>query len=161
MADIFSKHKRSQIMSQIKSKNTSLELDFRRRLWKEGLRYKTHYAIEGKPDIAFVSRRIAIFIDSCFWHNCPSHFRKPSSNKQYWDKKIKRNALRDKNVTRILTREGWQVLRFWEHDIIKKQEACIKKVKKAYHSGVVKGFPLKGFPLSKAFYNFNSTIILC
>lgn len=132
MADTFSKRERSKIMSRIKSKNTKLEVNFRKQLWAAGLRYKIHYNIGGKPDIVFVSRKIVVFIDSCFWHKCHKHFRRPSSNRKYWDNKLKRNVARDQEVKRILQKEGWKVLRFWEHSLVTATSECIRKVKKAY-----------------------------
>ncbi len=128
MTDTVSKKKRSEIMSKIKSKNTKLELDFRKKIWNKGLRYRLHYNIHGKPDLVFVSKKIAIFIDSCFWHKCPKHFRQPKSNKKYWIPKIKRNLTRDKEINKLLKKEGWKVLRFWEHDLLGNENNCLKKI---------------------------------
>jgi len=126
MADIFSKEKRSQIMSKIKNKDTKLELQFKNSL--KGLRFRYQPKIKGKPDFASKKLKIAIFIDSCFWHKCPKHFRQPGSNKKYWIKKINRNAERAKEANKQLKKEGWKVLRFWEHDINKNIKKCIDKI---------------------------------
>jgi DNA mismatch endonuclease (patch repair protein) len=73
--------------------------------------------ILGQPDFAFAEARIAIFVDSCFWHGCPKHLRRPKSNRSYWDAKIDGNKRRDKRLTARLQSDGWKVVRFWEHDI--------------------------------------------
>lgn len=133
MVDSVSKKKRSEIMSKIRAKNTKLETDFRKRVWIKGLRYRLHYKMTGKPDLVFVSKKIAVFIDSCFWHKCPKHFRQPKSNLDYWIPKIKNNVERDKKITRNLKTKGWEVLRFWEHDINGKPDKCVNVIVKAYY----------------------------
>lgn len=130
MTDTFTKQERSRIMSKIKGKDTKPEVLFRKILFSEGLRYRKNYPIEGKPDIVFVSKKIAIFIDGCFWHGCKKHCRMPHSNKEYWLKKIKGNIQRDKKNSKILKIKGWRVLRIWEHEIQKKPENALNKVKK-------------------------------
>ncbi len=131
MPDSISKEKRREIMSKIKSKNTKLEIEFRKKLWNKNLKYRLHYKISGKPDLVFVSKKIAVFVDSCFWHKCPKHFRQPKSRLAYWKPKIERNTTRDKKVNEMLKNEGWKVLRFWEHEIKKNPERCVKKIENA------------------------------
>ena len=118
MADVFSKETRSQIMSKIKGKNTKPELMLKEFLKGTYLRYQPN--IYGKPDFGLKNRKIAIFVDGCFWHKCPKCYKAPSSNKKFWKKKIERNIRRDKKVNRILRKEGFKVIRIWEHDIKKK-----------------------------------------
>jgi DNA mismatch endonuclease, patch repair protein len=72
--------------------------------------------LPGKPDIVFSEKRLAIFIDGCFWHGCPKCYRRPQSNQSYWDAKVAKNIQRDKANRVQLRRLGWTVLRFWEHD---------------------------------------------
>jgi DNA mismatch endonuclease (patch repair protein) len=132
--DVFSKEKRSKIMASIRSKNTRPELTLRRALWATGLRYRIHYPIFGKPDIAFVKQRTAIFIDGCFWHKCYVCFRAPKSNKAYWNLKFKRNSERAEQVNLTLRKEGWKVLRFWEHDISKNNEKIVRKIRNVIRS---------------------------
>lgn len=75
--------------------------------------------VDGKvirPDIAFTKRRVAVFIDGCFWHSCPQHGRKPGVNGDYWSPKLEGNARRDRAQTAALESQGWTVLRFWEHE---------------------------------------------
>ena len=133
MADVFTKNKRSEIMSRIRAKNTKLEKDFLKKLsglfHKVGYRYRKHYlGLPGKPDIAFPARKIAVFIDGCFWHGCRLHSRVPLSNISYWKKKLKRNQLHDKEMNRAIRKRGWRVVRIWEHQAKKKPEQAIGKI---------------------------------
>ena len=116
MVDRISKEKRSKIMSAIRSKNTKPEVLLRKALWAKGLRFRIHYGKE-KIDIAFPSKKLAIFVDGCFWHGCPIHSHLPKSHKDYWHPKLRRNIERDKAKNERLESEGWTVLRFWEHDL--------------------------------------------
>jgi DNA mismatch endonuclease, patch repair protein len=127
VTDKISKKQRSELMSKIKSKDTKLEMVFRKRLWNKGLRYRVYPNVAGRPDLIFPTRRLAVFVDSCFWHNCPRHARKPNSNKKYWYAKLKRNSERDKKVTMELRDSNWKVLRFWEHDL-KDLDKCVERV---------------------------------
>lgn len=129
MADIFSKKKRSEIMSKIRAKNTKTEIDLRKKIWAQGLRYKIHSRkLPGNPDIVFPSKKLIVFIDGCFWHKCPKCFKKPASNKKYWNWKIQYNVNKDKRINKELKKEGWKVLRFWEHDVRKHSGECINKI---------------------------------
>lgn len=130
VADIFSKKKRSELMSNIRSKNTKLEAEFRRLLFKKGLRgFRKHAKITGNPDIVFPRHKLAIFLDGKFWHgwNYPNGL--PKTRVNFWRKKIKTNMKRDEEVNRTLKNLGWCVLRFWEHEIKSKAEECISKIK--------------------------------
>jgi DNA mismatch endonuclease (patch repair protein) len=91
---------------------------------------KNDLLVFGKPDIIFKKRKVAIFIDSDFWHGNPKRFIMPKSNKKYWKNKISNNRKRDKLVTRKLRAQGWTVLRFWEYDIKKNLPKCINKIVK-------------------------------
>ena len=134
MADIFSKSKRSEIMRAVKSKETWLEKDFRRSLWKNGFRYRKNSGkYFGKPDIVLKKYRTVIFIDSCFWHGCKKHFRKPSTNIDFWTAKIERNKKRDTVVSRYYKKQGWNIFRVWEHDIKNTGEKIISSIKKLKH----------------------------
>lgn len=116
MVDVISKEKRSKIMSAIRSKNTKPEILLRKALWAKGIRYRVHYGKE-KIDIAFPTQKIAVFIDGCFWHGCPLHSHIPKSNVEYWIPKLQRNINRDKAIEEKLKKEGWQVIRIWEHEL--------------------------------------------
>jgi len=118
MTDIVSKKKRSEIMSKIKSKDSKIEQEFRKNLWRHGFRYsKNSKNYFGKPDIVLKKHKAVIFIDSCFWHGCKKHCRLPNTNKKYWKRKIERNKERDKEVNRFYKKEGWEIFRVWEHNI--------------------------------------------
>ena len=128
MSDRFSKEVRSHIMSSIRSKDTKVEVIFRKALWKAGYKYRKNASqYFGKPDLILKKFRLVIFIDSFFWHGCPWHFKAPKSNKKYWVPKIENNKKRDKRVTRYYRRHGWKVLRFWEHKIKKDLDCCVAK----------------------------------
>jgi DNA mismatch endonuclease (patch repair protein) len=118
MSDIVSKKKRSEIMSRIKSKDSKIEILFRKELWKQGFRYsKNSKKYFGKPDIVLLKYKTVIFVDSCFWHGCKKHCRIPSVRKKYWTKKITRNKARDKEVSKFYKKQNWKIFRVWEHDI--------------------------------------------
>ena len=116
-------------MSNIRGKNTGPELKLRKLLWSHGIRgYRIHYNLPGKPDIVFTKKKIAIFIDGCFWHKCPICFQEPETRKEFWMKKIQSNVERDDKVNLQLKSDGWTVMRFWEHDVRKNPEAIVKHI---------------------------------
>lgn len=128
--DTFSPEKRSEIMKRIKSSNTSIEIKIRKELWRNGVRgWRLHPKdILGKPDLVFRSKRLAVFIDGCFWHGCPICDRIPKSGDTYWQNKISRNMARDINNSEHLHDLGWIVMRFWEHEISKDISRCVAKI---------------------------------
>ena len=112
-------------MSAIRSENTQPEIMLRKALWAKGLRFRAHYGKE-KIDIAFPSKKLAVFVDGCFWHGCPIHSHLPKSHESYWHPKLKRNIERDQAKNRRLKAEGWRVLRFWEHELNEPEKALEK-----------------------------------
>ena len=120
MSDIFSKSKRSEVMSKIKGKETKSEIVVRKYLFSKGLRYRKNVKeLPGKPDIVLPKYKTIIFIHGCFWHfhqNCKeSHL--PSSNTEYWKVKLEKNVERDqKNIT-LLSSAGWKVIVVWECEL--------------------------------------------
>jgi len=123
--------KRSYNMSQIKSKNTKIELKLRKALWNKGYRYRVcPKDLFGKPDIAFPSHKLAIFCDSAFWHGkkLDETVEKIKTNHEYWSDKIMKNKVRDDKVNDYLTKSGWTVLRFWDDEINYNLENCIKNI---------------------------------
>lgn len=131
MTDTVSKKKRSEIMSRIKSKDTKIEIEFRKAIWKTGLRYrKNPKGYFGKPDLVLKKYKTVIFIDSCFWHGCKKHCRIPATRKDYWIPKIERNKQRDKEVNRHYKKIGWKIIRIWEHDIKKQMNLDMERLKK-------------------------------
>lgn len=116
-------------MSRIRGKNTGPEIKLRKLLWSQGVRgYRIHLNLTGKPDIVFTKKKIAIFIDGCFWHKCPVCFQEPETRKDFWMEKIGSNVDRDTKNTFQLQKDGWTVLRFWEHEVRKKPEEIIEKI---------------------------------
>jgi DNA mismatch endonuclease (patch repair protein) len=104
-----------------KRSNTKPEVSIRSALHQAGYRFRANYTIreEGlrvSVDIAFTRRRVAVFVDGCFWHRCPTHGNQPRANATYWTRKLDRNVERDLRVNDGLRAAGWRVLRIWEHE---------------------------------------------
>lgn len=131
MTDRITKEQRSKNMSQIRSKDTSIELKVRKYLFSLGYRYRVNYKeLPGKPDIVFTKKKIAIFIHGCYWHghNCNSRYAHVSkSNTDYWNTKIQRNQERDKRNIEQLEKDGWKVIVLWECEIKENFEFIIKE----------------------------------
>jgi len=127
MVDTVSKEKRSYVMSRIKSNNTNAEMLLKNSIKGTFLRY--HPKMCGNPDFGIKEKKIAIFVDGCFWHKCPKCFRKPKSNTNYWRPKIDNNVKRDKKITRKLRSDGWKVIRIWEHKIYSDIQKCEFKIR--------------------------------
>ena len=102
-----------------RGRDTQPELHVRRAIHAAGLRYRVNVrplkGLNRTADIVFTRRRIAVFIDGCYWHRCPCHYRAPATNAEFWRDKIKGNIERDLQTTDQLERAGWTVMRFWEH----------------------------------------------
>jgi DNA mismatch endonuclease, patch repair protein len=109
-------------MRAIRRTNTKPEVVLRRALHRRGYRFRKDYRLDladGKrvrPDIAFTARRVAVFVDGCFWHACPEHGSKPANNVWYWEPKLRRNVERDRAADAALSAAGWDVVRVWEHE---------------------------------------------
>jgi len=133
MSDVFTRQKRSSIMASNRgSGNRSTELRLRVRLASHkisGWRINAK-DIYGKPDFVFDQQKVAIFVDGCFWHGCKAHRNIPTTNKKFWTEKIEGNKRRDKAVTRKLRKNGWTVIRFWEHEVRRKPQVCIEKIRR-------------------------------
>lgn len=121
---------RSQNMSKIKSKNTSIERILGKAMWANGLRYRKHCKeIFGKPDFCFRKKKIAIFCDSEFWHGKKYlDGEKFKTNTNFWETKIKRNIERDNEVNQYLEKSNWTVIRFWGIKIKKNADECVKTI---------------------------------
>lgn len=114
-------------MKRVKGKDSQIELILRRELWKRGIRYRKNVStILGKPDIAFLRKKVAVFCDSEFWHgyDWEHHRNDIKSHQDFWIPKIEKNIERDKIVSSQLMQEGWVVLRFWGNDIKKNPSGC-------------------------------------
>jgi len=135
MTDIFSPKKRSWVMSRIRGTNTKIDLKMKKLLSETSYKSQMYPKMFGSPDFIIKRKKIAIFCDGDFWHGYKYAERKKPA-KKFWREKIEGNMRRDRKVSRKLRREGWSVLRFWEHDIEKNPELCIRKIKRK--SGLIK-----------------------
>jgi DNA mismatch endonuclease (patch repair protein) len=119
MADVFTKRKRSEVMSKIRSSGGPTEQVFRKAVRQAyGGRTKVDdERLPGRPDVSIYKLKIAVFMDGCFWHGCPKHSRTPKSNVEFWEKKISGNKRRDKRVRKELRAMGWRVWVVWEHEL--------------------------------------------
>ena len=113
MPDVFNKKKRSEVMSRIRGRgNQTTELALAKIFRHHGITgWRRHQKLFGMPDFLFRNARLAVFVDGCFWHGCPRCYRRPRSNKKFWDEKIARNKARDGRVNRERRRLGWRVIR--------------------------------------------------
>ncbi|MGH8004995.1 MAG: very short patch repair endonuclease [Limisphaerales bacterium] len=129
--DTFDKITRLRIMAAVRSKgNKSTESRFRAILAASGLRgwQMQVQSLPGRPDFTFKRKKIAIFVDGCFWHGCPKCYRRPKSKRSYWDAKVERNRLRDQKNRQSLRKMGWVTLRLWEHQVLKSPTSCLQKL---------------------------------
>ncbi|WP_114793120.1 DNA mismatch endonuclease Vsr [Niabella yanshanensis] len=131
MADIWSKEKRSEVMSKIRSKDTKPEIMLRKALFALGYRYRIHNKkLPGKPDIVLPKYKTAIFVHGCFWHyhaDCREG-RIPNTNSTFWKEKLLKNISRDQKHQEALQQLGWKVLVCWECDIEKNIEMVLKTI---------------------------------
>jgi len=127
MADIFTKEKRSWIMSRIRGKNTRIEKIFQAILRKNKIGFKKHFKILGNPDFIIPGEKIAIFIDGDFWHGY-DYKKRRHKLPQYWKKKLRKNIERDKATNKELKKLGWKVIRIWEHEILRDPNKCVNKI---------------------------------
>lgn len=134
---------RHNVMSRIRSEDTSIEVSLRKALWHKGYRYRKNYRLlPGKPDIAITKHKIAVFCDSDFFHGkdwetvlLPRIRR--GNNPDYWEKKIQRNMKRDRKTSKELTAMGWTVIRFWGSDITKNLDECVKAIEEIIFDQII------------------------
>ena len=128
--DHVSKEVRSKIMAAVRSRgNTTTELPLGKLLWAAGLRgYRKHWKVQGRPDFAWPGRKIAVFVDGCFWHGCTKCKYLPRTNTAFWQNKIETNQARDRRVRRSLRIQGWRVLKFWEHEVKRTPDRVVSKI---------------------------------
>ena len=120
---------RTEQMARIRGRDTTPELALRRSLWAKGMRYRVHHAgLPGRPDVVFPGKRVAVFIDGCFWHGCPKHYVRPRTREDFWAAKLRANVDRDRRQTLELEATGWQVLRLWEHQVFEELEESVRQV---------------------------------
>jgi len=129
MVDNHTTKQRSYNMSRVRNKNTRPELLIRKSLSNNGIKgYRINAKLPGKPDIVFTKKKIAIFIDGCFWHKCPKCYKLPKTNIEFWKKKINGNLIRDKKINIILSQLGFKVIRVRTHEIKKDINRCMSKI---------------------------------
>jgi DNA mismatch endonuclease (patch repair protein) len=130
--DRVDKKTRSRVMATVRKANTKLEESLVAILGEEDLAGYIRYAggLPGSPDFVFPAQRVAIFLDSCFWHGCRMHLRMPKSRVDYWRRKIATNRDRDRRQTQELRARGWGVLRIWEHEL-ENRKAVVRKIRRA------------------------------
>lgn len=114
---------RSENMARIRSRDTKPEIRLRQALWAAGCRYRLHYDLPGRPDIVFTAAKLAVFVDGCFWHGCPLHYSAPGTREDFWKSKLRKNVLRDMAADDALIAKNWQVIRIWQHDLVRPEPA--------------------------------------
>lgn len=137
LLDNHTPEQRHKNMTAVKSKGTKIEVLLQKELWHRGLRYRKNVKnIYGKPDIAFIGKKIAVFCDSEFFHGFDWEIRSKEikSNREFWIPKIEKNIQRDKDVTDKLKKDGWFVLRFWGNEIKNDVSGCADKIESVIRS---------------------------
>src|ERR1035437_2923 len=128
MSDIFTKAKRSEVMSRIRSRgNKDTEVALAKLLRHHRIiGWHRNQIIFGKPDFVFPKLKCVVFVDGCFWHGCPKHATKPKNNRNYWRRKLSANKKRDLLVNLTLRRADWQIVRIWECSLQKRPLFCLQ-----------------------------------
>lgn len=131
-------------MTHVHTKDTNIEVKFRKALWHHGYRYRKNYsALPGTPDIVFTKYKLAIFCDAEFWHGKDWDVLKPKlergNNPEYWVQKISRNRERDERVDKQLQFMGWTVLRFWGKEILSNTDECVRVVEETLFDIKIEG----------------------
>lgn len=137
MSDVYDKETRSKVMARVRAGgNKSTELKLIELFRQNGVRgWKRNYKVKGRPDFVFIESRVAVFVDGCFWHGHDCRNTRPSSNKNYWEKKLDRNKKRDVEVSSLFQRRGWSVIRIWECELKNSPDKVIARVQKELGAG--------------------------
>lgn len=97
---------------------------------------RRHRPVFGRPDFVFPKLKIAVFVDGCFWHQCPRHSNVPANNRPFWARKLAANCARDRLVGRTLRADGWRVVRVWEHELARRNEPrLLRRIRRAMQAG--------------------------
>lgn len=131
MADVFDGEKRSEIMKKVRSRNNkSTELKLIQVFRENSIKgWRRGYPVKGHPDFVFLDKKIALFVDGCFWHGHDCRNTRPADHAEYWAKKRERNIRHDKEVTAMFEQRGWRVIRIWECELKKKnRELLLSKI---------------------------------
>jgi DNA mismatch endonuclease (patch repair protein) len=134
MADVYNKETRSTVMRKVRSKgNKSTELQLIALFRKNNISgWRRNYQVKGHPDFVFFDKKVAVFVDGCFWHGHDCRNTRPKENEEYWAKKRERNIQHDKEITAIFESRGWTVMRIWECELKKKNlSVTISKLRSA------------------------------
>jgi len=134
MPDVFTKKKRSEVMSRIRGRgNKETEVALAKLMRRNRITgWRRNQPVFGKPDFIFRRVRLALFVDGCFWHACPKHSNLPVNNRPFWRRKLSTNKKRDHLVIHTLRKTGWTVLRIWEHELTRKNETLLlRRIKRA------------------------------
>ncbi|MDQ2912654.1 MAG: very short patch repair endonuclease [Chloroflexota bacterium] len=115
-------------MARVRTRDTAEELELRRALHRRGFRYRIHSSLPGRPDIVFSTRRIAVFVDGCFWHGCPLHYTAPRVNWEFWKKKVEENRERDVRSDAKLQSAGWAAIHVWQHELGPQLENTLERL---------------------------------
>jgi DNA mismatch endonuclease (patch repair protein) len=130
MPENWTRDQRSRLMARVKTRDTAPEVALRRALWRAGVRgWRLHPRVAGKPDLAWLGRRVCVFVDGAFWHGHPDYYWGQSG--EFWDRKIARNRKRDAEVNAELEADGWTVVRVWDFEIRDDPEGCVGRVREA------------------------------
>jgi DNA mismatch endonuclease (patch repair protein) len=130
--DNLSKSVRSRVMASIRSKDTAPELTVRRLLWARGSRFRVHdRSVIGAPDISNKARKVAVFVDGCFWHGCGKCYKEPTTNVAFWREKVRRNQKRRLTVRTDLRERGWKVLEIWEHSVNSSPTKVVDRIRRS------------------------------
>ncbi|MBI5710342.1 MAG: DNA mismatch endonuclease Vsr [Candidatus Eisenbacteria bacterium] len=144
MPDVFTKEKRSQVMSRIRGRgNRETEIALVRLFRVNRINgWRRHVAILGRPDFVFRRERVIVFVDGCFWHQCPTCSNMPVNNREFWEDKLHKNVVRDRVVSHSLRSDGWKVVRIWEHEL-RRPAAPLKRIMRALgRDSAVEPYPL-------------------
>lgn len=134
--DCFTPEKRSEVMSRVRSENTSPEIKVRRTLHRMGYRFRLHRRdLPGSPDVVLPKHRIALFVHGCFWHRHPGCRRAtvPKKNSEFWVAKLERNTQRDEQAQRELRELGWNVVVIWECEVPRRTELLEARLEELLH----------------------------
>lgn len=126
--DVLTPAQRAFCMSHNRGKDTKPEIRLRSACHALGLRHRLKAGIPGRPDFVYVSSKVAVFVDGCFWHACPVHYQAPKTRAQFWNEKREKNRARDEAVNAQLIERGWLPFRVWEHDVRADVEAVARRI---------------------------------
>jgi len=119
-------------MAKVKAwHNKSTEIKMVKLLRASGIKgWRRHLKLPGCPDFTFRKKRVCVFVDGCFWHGCPKHYRPPKSNAKFWNEKVKKNRERDSRINQELKKQEYRVIRIWECEM-READKVIKRIQKA------------------------------